>query len=107
MLIIYEVKKYDLPLIKFSNKKKEKEQDHSAYDKYLVLKVYSILSKQRNKSDALHLHLMFTLVLKPAEVRLIKFEVVELKNDQYFIKVNKTKKVKLFNYLYHSIFMMK
>ena len=52
-LIVYGVKKDDFPVIKFSSKKKEKEQDHSAYDKDVILKAWNTLSKQGNKSDAL------------------------------------------------------
>ena len=91
-LIIYGVKKDEFPLIKFSSKKKGKEQDHSAYDRDLILKAWSTLSKQGNKSDALLLHLMFALALRPGEARLIKFEDVEFKNNQYSIKVYKSKK---------------
>ena len=91
-LIIYGAKKDEFPLIKFSSKKKGKEQDHSAYDRDLILKAWSTLSKQGNKSDALLLHLMFALALRPGEARLIKFEDVEFKNNQYSIKVYKSKK---------------
>ena len=91
-LIVYGVKKDDFPVIKFSSRKKGKEQDHSAYDKDVILKAWNTLSKQRNKLDALLLHLMFALALRPGEARLIKFEDVELKNSQVSIKVYKSKK---------------
>ena len=78
-LIVYGVKKDDFPVIKLSSKKKGKEHDHSAYDKDVILKEWKTLSKQGNKSDALLLHLMFALALRPEEARLIKFEDVEFK----------------------------
>ena len=91
-LIVYGVKKDDFRVIKFSSKKKGKEQDHSAYDKDVILKAWNTLSKQGNKSDALLLHLMLALALRPGEAKLIKFEDVELKNSQVSIKVYKSKK---------------
>ena len=90
--IIYGVKKDDFPIIKFSSKKKGKEQDHSAYDRELILNAWQTLSRNGKKADALLLHLMFALALRPVEARLLKFEDVLSNNKQMLIKVYKSKK---------------
>ena len=90
--VIYGAKKEDFPLVKFSSKKKGKEQDHSAYDRELILNAWKTLSNKGNQVDALLLHLMFALALRPGEARLLKFEDVQFKNNQKLIKVYKSKK---------------
>ena len=50
------------------------------------------LSNKGNKVDALLLHLMFALALRPGEARLLKFEDVLINNKQMLFKVYKSKK---------------
>ena len=90
--VVYGVRKEDFPVVKFSSKKKGKEQNHSAYDRELILDAWKTLSNKGNKVDALLLHLMFALALRPGEARLLKFEDVLINNNQMLFKVYKSKK---------------
>ena len=60
-----------------------KERDNSVYNWDVILKTLNSLSKQRNKSDTLNWHLMFALILKSGEARLIKFKDMESKIAEY------------------------
>ena len=89
----------DFPKIKFSSVKIGKEGDHSAFPKEVIEETCKRLYASEQIRSAIMVHLLFSLALRPGEVKFLKFEDINMENGITTIKVYrpKTNRTQLFS----------
>ena len=90
-MISYGVSPELFPQIKFSSKKKAKEQESFTVSKEIIKEAWETLSKNGKHAESLMIYLMSAFELSPGDVRLLKFEDIALKNKQATINIFKLK----------------
>ena len=90
-MISYGVSPELFPQIKFSSKKKAKEQESFTVSKEIIKEAWETLSKNGKHAESLMIYLMSAFELSPDDVRLLKFEDIALKNKQATINIFKLK----------------
>ena len=89
--VSFGVSKDLFPQIKFSSKKKPKEQERSIVSKEIIKEAWDTLSKNGKQAESLMIYLMFAFELSPGDVRLLKFDDIKMKSKQATIIVHKLK----------------
>ena len=84
--VSFGVNREDFPKIEFTSPKKEHKQVDYELVRETVENAWNTLANKGKSGDALLIHLMYVLGLKTWEVRLLRFEDVEYK-DQPTIKI--------------------
>ena len=90
-MISYGVSPELFPRIKFSSKKKAKEQESFTVSKEIIKEAWETLSKNGKHAESLMIYLMSAFELSPGDVRLLKFEDIAMKNKQATISIFKLK----------------
>ena len=81
----------DFPKIKFSSVKIGKEGDHAAFPKEVIEETCKRLYASGQIRSAIMVHLLFSLALRPGEVKFLKFEDINMENGIPTIKVYRAK----------------
>ena len=90
-MISYGVSPELFPRIKFSSKKKAKEQESFTVNKEIIKEAWETLSKNGKHAESLMIYLMSAFELSPGDVRLLMFEDIAMKNKQATINIFKLK----------------
>ena len=107
-MISYGVSPELFPQIKFSSKKKAKEQESFTVSKETIKEAWETLSKNGKHAKSLMIYLMSAFELSPGDVRLLKFEDISMKNKQatiniFKLKSNSKKRIPISDSLYKKI----
>ena len=87
----FDIKSAAFPTIKFSSNKRGNEEDHPAVPKEEIEQMWQDLNANGNIQTALLIQIMYSFALRPGEVRYLRFEDVNIVNNNYSFKIYRSK----------------